>query len=420
MPDYDYAIVGGGISGLMTALRLARSGFRVGLFEKGEIGSEASTGNHGMIHSGALYAELHPDVVLQCIEANKLFRQTFSDAVVPLEDTWYFASSPRLELFKRLWQLQGIPFRDVEKDAWTAFLQPKYADSLSCASLPDFIVSPRRILIELVQMCLDLGVEISPMTPVHEVMLHQGAATGIRVGRRETVSAREIILCAGLGLIHLLKQVGSGAWEQLRPRLGMMVLFDNQRLNRALLCLEYGGPTIAPTYGSPALVSLFNGLQPSIKRNGKWPVAGAQLAEVAKQAKKYLQDDVLSLETGRAYGCSKTEIAVGNFALSTKPSFVCMNHGSLDGIQHLWSLLPGKWTLSFHATHSLISQMLHEDVGLPLPLQGHTVSAAAEKLVATEPWWDPDKSPLQSFSNREAIGVVPVPVGEQQALLVPD
>jgi glycine/D-amino acid oxidase-like deaminating enzyme len=420
MPDYDYAIVGGGISGLMTALRLARCGFRVGLFEKGEIGSEASTGNHGMIHSGALYSELHPDVALLCIEANRLFHQVFSDAIVPLEDTWYFASSQRLEHFKRLWRLQGIPFLDVEKSAWTTLLQQKYAGSLSCASLPDFIVSPRRILVELVQMCLDLGVEISPMTPVHEVMLRHGTATAIRVGLRETVSAGEIILCAGLGLIRFLKQVESSAWEQLRPRLGLMVLFDNERLNRALLCLEYGGPTIAPTYGSPALVSLFNGLQPNIKRNGKWPVAGAQLAEVVKQARKYLQDDVLCLDTGRAYVCSKTEIAVGNLALSTRPSFVCMNHEGLDGIKHLWSLLPGKWTLSFHATHSLVSQILHEDVGLPLSIQAHTVSVAAEDLVATEPWWDPDKSPHQSFSNRETIDVAPVPVGEQPALLVPD
>src|SRR5215472_11578039 len=115
MPDYDYAIVGGGISGLMTALRLATCGFRVGLFEKGEIGSEASTSNHGLIHSGGLYSELHPDVAPLCFEANKLFHQTFPDAIVPLEDTWYFASSQRLERFKRLWQLQGIPFTEVER-----------------------------------------------------------------------------------------------------------------------------------------------------------------------------------------------------------------------------------------------------------------------------------------------------------------
>lgn len=420
MPDYDYVIVGGGISGLMTALRLAKCGYRIGLFEKGEIGSEASTSNHGMIHSGALYSQLHSDVSLLCIEANRLFHQTFSDAMVPLEDTWYFASAQRLEHFKRLWQLQGIPFTEVERSAWTALLRPEQINGLSCASLPDFVVSPRRILVELAQMCLDLGVEISPMTPVHEVILHQGAATAIRVGLRETVSAREVILCAGLGLLHFLKQIESRAWDQLRPRLGMMVLFDNYRLNRALLCLEYGGPTVAPTYGSPVLVSLFNGVQPNIRRNGKWPVAVAQLTEVVKQIKKYLHDDVLCLDTGRAYVCSKTEIAVGNTAWSTRPSFVCMNHERLDGIKHLWSLLPGKWTLSFHATHSLASQILHEDLGLPLPVQAHTVSATAEEMVATEPWWDPDKKPYQSFSNRETVDVAPLPESEQPALLIPN
>jgi len=401
MPDYDYVIVGGGISGLMTALRLAQCGFRIGLFEKGEIGSEASTSNHGMIHSGALYAEYHPEIAALCIEANKLFHQTFPDAIVPLEDTWYFASSQRLETFKRLWQLQGIPFAEVESAAWTALLQPQYAITLSCASLPDFVVSPRRILIELVQMCLDLGVEICPMTPVHEVILRQGEATAVRVGLREVVSAREVILCPGLGLTHFLKQIESSAYDQLRPRLSVMVLFDNYRLDRAILCLEQGGPTVAPTYGTPVLASLFNGLQPGIKRNGKWPVSVARLAEVVKQISTYFQDDVLCLDTCRAYVCSKTEVAVGNTSWSTKPAFVCIDHDHMDGIKHLWSLLPGKWTLSFHATQSLVAQILHQDVGLPLPAQEHTISAVAEDLVAIEPWWDPDKQPDQSFSNIE-------------------
>ncbi len=420
MPDYDYAIVGGGVTGLMTALRLAKCGFRVGLFEKGEIGSEASTSNHGMIHSGALYSEFHPDVALLCFEANRLFQQMFPDAILPLEDTWYFGTSQRLDLFKRLWELQGIPFQEVDRSIWTDILQPQHASDLSCASLPDFIVSPRRILIELVQMCLDAGVEISPRTWVQDVLLRQGAAAAIKVGLRETVSAHQIILCAGLGVIHLLKQIESRAWEQLRPRLGMMVMFDNYRLNRALLCLEHGGPTAAPTYGSPVLVSLFNGWQPSIQRGGKWPVAAAQLSEVVKQIGKYVQADVLSLDTGKAYVCSKTEIAVADTAWSTRPTFICFNHEHIDGIQHLWSLLPGKWTLSFHATRSVVSQILHEDVGLPLPVHEHTVSAAAEGLVAVEPWWDPDKQPYQSFTNSEIAGVTPVSEYEQSASVLPN
>ena len=158
MLDYDYVIVGGGISGLMTTLRLAKCGFRVGLFEKSEIGSEASISNHGMIHSGALYSEFHPDVSLFCREANSLFRQSFSDAIVPMQDTWYFASPQRLEQFQRLWELQSIPFSQVDQSAWSALLRPELANDLACASLSDFIISPRHILVELVQMCLDAGV----------------------------------------------------------------------------------------------------------------------------------------------------------------------------------------------------------------------------------------------------------------------
>ncbi len=419
MPDYDYAIVGGGISGLMTALRLANYGFRIGLFDKGELGSEASTSNHGMIHSGALYSEWHPDVALLCSQANKLFRQTFPNAVVPLEPTWYFATSPRLDQFKQLWSLQGIPFTEVETSTWAGILRPAHMRKLSCAALPDFIVSPRRILVELVQACLNAGVEIFPMTAAHEVLLRQGAAKGIRVGLREMISARQIILCAGLGLIPFLKQIESRAWDQLRPRLGLMVAFDNTRLNRALLCLENGGPTIAPTYGSPVLVSLFNGEQPSIKRNGKWPVTVTQIAEVARQVKHYLQDDVLSVDTSRAYVCSKTEIALGNTTRSTKPTFVCLNHATLDGIKGLWSLLPGKWTLGFHATQSLVAQILNADQALALPIQAPNIGSAAEDLVAIEPWWDADKRPYQSFSSREPSEVTslaerehPAPLGQ--------
>jgi glycine/D-amino acid oxidase-like deaminating enzyme len=418
MPDYDYAIVGGGVSGLMTALRLAKCGYRVGLFEKGDIGSEASISNHGMIHSGALYSEFHPDVAILCREGNSLFQETFADAIVPLEDTWYFASPQRLEHFKQLWRLQGIPFTDVDESAWGPMLQSSQPGGLACASLPDFIVSPRRILAELVQMCLDLDVDISPRTSVHEIICHQGAATALRVGVRETVSAHRIILCSGIGLISILKQLESRAWDQLQPRLGMMVLFENLRLNRAVLCLEHGGPTIAPTYGSPVLVSLFNGLQPLIKRNGRWPIEVAQVVEVVKQLETYLQDDVLDLETGKAYVCSKTEIGVMNTTRSTKPTFVCMNHESMDGIKHLWSLLPGKWTLGFHATHNLVSQILHEDIGLPLPIQAHTVSAAAEEMVAVEPWWDADKQPYASFSNRDSAQAAPVTEREQPASLI--
>lgn len=71
IPDYDYTVIGAGVSGLMTALRLAQAGARVGLFERGKIGAGASLGNHGIIHSGALYVELHPEITRACKEATQ-------------------------------------------------------------------------------------------------------------------------------------------------------------------------------------------------------------------------------------------------------------------------------------------------------------------------------------------------------------
>jgi sarcosine oxidase subunit beta len=47
---YDVVVVGGGITGCATAYYLARSGARVGLFERFEIGSEASGRNAGSLH----------------------------------------------------------------------------------------------------------------------------------------------------------------------------------------------------------------------------------------------------------------------------------------------------------------------------------------------------------------------------------
>ena len=111
---------------------------------------------------------------------------------------------------------------------------------------------------------------------------------------------------------------------------------------------------------------------------------------------------------------------MGNDTWATRPAFGCLNHERLDGIRQLWSLIPGKWTLGFHATQRLVSQVLHEPVGLPLPIQTPTVSAAAEEVVATEPWWDADKRPVQSFSNREPSVVASVPEREHQAWLIPN
>ena len=84
MQRFDTIIVGGGIAGLLTALRLSQSGLRVVVIEKDKLGSGATLANQGVIHSGALFVRHHGHIVRQCQEA-----QSALLAFAPAAETSY-------------------------------------------------------------------------------------------------------------------------------------------------------------------------------------------------------------------------------------------------------------------------------------------------------------------------------------------
>ena len=80
MNRYDTIIIGAGIAGLFTALRLSKNGQKVLVVEKDKVGSGATIANHGTIHSGAHYMVHYPEIVKSCIEAQDLFLNLFPTA----------------------------------------------------------------------------------------------------------------------------------------------------------------------------------------------------------------------------------------------------------------------------------------------------------------------------------------------------
>jgi glycerol-3-phosphate dehydrogenase len=67
-------IIGGGGTGAALAHDLALRGFRVSLFEKGQLLCGSSGRHHGLLHSGARYAVHDAEAARECIAENQILR----------------------------------------------------------------------------------------------------------------------------------------------------------------------------------------------------------------------------------------------------------------------------------------------------------------------------------------------------------
>ena len=62
MKEFDVIVVGGGITGAGTARDCALRGLSVLLIERDDIATGATGRNHGLLHSGARYADTNRPV----------------------------------------------------------------------------------------------------------------------------------------------------------------------------------------------------------------------------------------------------------------------------------------------------------------------------------------------------------------------
>lgn len=190
------------------------------------------------------------------------------------------------------------------------------------------------------------------------------SAHGILVGLREVVTASTIVLCAGLGQSAIMSTVSSRMEGRLKSRVDVMMAFRNVRLRNPLRCLEYGGPTLIPTDHGFALASRYGGSQPRATRIGRWPVPMDVAHEIMHQLRRYFSADLVDLDTGRAYTCTKTEVRGSHAdAWGVEPGYAVIDHTSLDGLNGLFPEshtpleLPEHRGVVEHATRDLIAEV---------------------------------------------------------------
>lgn len=183
--ETDVLVIGGGATGAGVARDLSLRGVDVTLVDQDGLCGGTSGRSHGVLHSGARYAESDPVGAAECIAENRTLRSIAGACVrdtgglfmqLPDDDPAYFdvkydaclSADVDAEI------LSGDEVRESVPDL--------SADVRRAIRVPDGVVHPSRLVAANAADAERNGAEIRPNAPVTELIVRNGRITGVRLG----------------------------------------------------------------------------------------------------------------------------------------------------------------------------------------------------------------------------------------------
>lgn len=194
-------IVGGGIAGLASAVRLAQAGLAVTLLEASQLGGAASTRNQGWLHSGGIYALDSPDYARMCFaslgDTLKFCPGCLEPQIEPM--AYLFTRGETLvKPWTDAWSAAGIPWSVLPLEKVFAALPGLEHSRIQHAfQLPDRSFRLDVLLSEIAATATNAGVEIRTGTPVKRLHRQGDRIEGVVTASGEEIAARMVILAGG-------------------------------------------------------------------------------------------------------------------------------------------------------------------------------------------------------------------------------
>lgn len=226
----DILIIGGGISGYLTARELALAGRQVTILDKSLAGQEASWAGGGILLP--IYpwrqAAAISDLAIQSLESYPKLSQELL-AATGIDPEWHqcgmlICKNPDSALSTSWCTTHNIQHQPCP----TAFLegldttmdQPLWLPEIAQARNP-------RLLKSLHAYLKQLGVEIIEQIAIHGMEMNQGRITQVHTAQQR-FTPNQLVLCAGAWTAELLKQwlPDSPLALSIQPVRGQMLLFD--------------------------------------------------------------------------------------------------------------------------------------------------------------------------------------------------
>lgn len=236
MVDTQVLVVGGGGTGTGIARDLAMRGVNVTLVDRGGLGIGTTGRSHGLLHSGARYAESDAAGARECIAENRIIRDIAGHCIRETGGYFVQLAEDDSAYFEEKYEAcleHDIPAEILTAEAARAAVPDLSEDVVDVMEVPDGVIYPSRLVAATAASAREYGATIYPDAPVTELLVENGTVTGAAVDHDVgEIHAEHVVNATGAWAAQLGAMAGVDV--EMRPTRGVMVGVEYDGLETVL------------------------------------------------------------------------------------------------------------------------------------------------------------------------------------------
>lgn len=230
-------VIGGGATGVGIARDLSLRGVDVTLSEQGGLSSGTTGRSHGLLHSGARYAESDREGVKECIKENEIIRSIAGECIRDEGGLFLQLSEDNPAYFEeKVAACKEIGIEVEEIDVETVYeMVPDATDDLERAMhVPDASIYPSRLVAANAVDAENHGATIYTHGPVKNLHVRDGRITQAHLGGdvRRLIEPTYVVNAAGAWAGKVANT--AGVEIEMAPSRGVMVSIEYEQLEPVL------------------------------------------------------------------------------------------------------------------------------------------------------------------------------------------
>ncbi|WP_152040235.1 FAD-dependent oxidoreductase [Salinigranum salinum] len=363
--ETDVLVAGGGATGAGIARDLALRGVDVVLVERGGLASGTTGRSHGLLHSGARYAEADERGAEECLAENEILRDIAGACIrdtgglfvqLAEDDPDYF------EAKRDACAEIGIPTETLAPDEAREVVPGLAPETERVMEVPDAVIYPSRLVAANAAAARDQGATVHPHAPVEDIVVEDRQVTGVRLGGAvdERIDADYLVNATGAWAGKVAAMAGLDV--QMKPTRGVMVSMDYDELGPVLnRCRDPDDGDIVVPHEDEAVVGTTSVpvRDPDEYETEEWEVEKS-IDECAEMLPPIADASAVRTWWGVRPLYAPDEDARGGRGISR--GFFLLDHAD-DGIDNMASIVGGKLT-TYRQMAEAVADLVCDDLGV--------------------------------------------------------